>query len=295
MAASDRRAPRWQRRLGDCLKLMRLHRPIGIWLLLWPTLWALWIAAEGVPSLRLLATFVLGTVVMRSAGCISNDLTDRNIDPHVTRTRERPLAARRLSPYGALALLLMLAVVALALVAQLNVATLELSLIGAALTITYPFFKRFFPIPQFYLGLAFAWGIPMAFSAQLGSVPRAGWLLLLGTVLWAGVYDTFYAMVDRDDDLRLGVRSSAISFGDMDLVIIAAIQLMVLLSLLLVGHMLGLGYRYYLGVGAGALLFAWQQWLARGRDRAGCLRAFQHNNYFGIAVLAGIVAEYAAH
>jgi 4-hydroxybenzoate polyprenyltransferase len=192
-------------------------------------------------------------------------------------------------------LLLMLALVALALVSQLNVATLELSLIGAALTITYPFFKRFFPIPQFYLGLAFAWGIPMAFSAELGSVPRAGWLLLLGTVLWAGVYDTFYAMVDRDDDLRLGVRSSAISFGDMDLVIIAAIQLMVLLSLLLVGHMLGLGYRYYLGVGAGALLFAWQQWLARGRDRAGCLRAFQHNNYFGIAVLAGIVAEYAAH
>jgi 4-hydroxybenzoate polyprenyltransferase len=295
MAASADSWTRRRRQLRDCLQLMRLDRPIGIWLLLWPTLWALWIACDGRPPLHLLVIFLLGTVAMRSAGCVANDLTDRNIDPHVARTRDRPLAARRLSPYSALTLLLLLIALALVLVLQLNRATIELSFAGAALTLSYPFFKRFFPLPQLYLGLAFAWGIPMAFSAQLGFVPRPGWLLLVSAVLWAMVYDTFYAMVDRQDDLRVGVRSSAISFGDMDLPIIAAIQAMVLLSLWLVGRSLNLGVRFQLGLVAGAALFAWQQWLARGRDGAGCFQAFRHSHYFGVVILAGIIAEYAGH
>ncbi len=289
-------ASQWQRRqrqLLDLLRLMRLHRPIGIWLLLWPTLWALWIASGGVPQTRLLIVFVVGTVLMRSAGCVVNDLADRNIDPQVRRTRDRPLAARRLSPYTALWMLLALLAVALLLVWQLNAATIRLAFIGAALTVTYPFFKRFFPIPQLYLGLCFGWAVPMAFAAVLGHVPRAGWVMLLATVLWAGVYDTFYAMVDREDDRRIGIHSSALSFGDMDLTIIAAMQLMVMLSLLLVGHSLDLGAHYYAGLTLGALLFAYQLWTTRNRNRDACFNAFELNNYFGIAVLVGVTWEFA--
>jgi 4-hydroxybenzoate polyprenyltransferase len=230
---------------------------------------------------------------MRSAGCIANDLADRNIDPQVKRTRDRPLAARRLSPYSALWLLLALMALSLWLVWQLNAATIRLAFIGAALTISYPFFKRFFPIPQLYLGLCFGWAVPMAFAAVLGHVPRSGWVLLMAAVLWAGVYDTFYAMVDRDDDRRIGIHSSALSFGDLDLVIIAAMQVMVLLSLLLIGHSLQLGARYYSGLAAGAAVFVWQLWIARGRDRPGCFKAFKYNNYFGMVVLIGLVADYA--
>ena len=287
-------ASRRRRQLLDLARLMRLHRPIGIWLLLWPTLWALWIASEGTPSSSLLLIFIVGTVLMRSAGCVANDLADRNIDPHVKRTRDRPLAARRLSPYSALWLLLGLLTLALILVCQLNAATIRLAFIGAALTISYPFFKRFFPIPQLYLGLCFGWAVPMAFAAVLGHVPRLGWVMLLAAILWAGVYDTFYAMVDRDDDRRIGVQSSALSFGDLDLIIIAGMQALVLLALLLIGHSLTLGARYYTGLLLGTLLFFYQQWIARSRDRAGCFRAFEHNNYFGIAVLLGIVWEAAA-
>jgi len=282
-----------RRRLLDYAQLMRLDRPIGIGLLLWPTLWALWIAAEGRPGLGLLAIFVLGTVLMRSAGCVINDFFDRNIDPYVARTRRRPLAARRISPHEALALAAAVALLALLLALQLNAAALRLAALGAAITVTYPLFKRFFPIPQLYLGIAFGWGVPMAFAAQLGAVPRAGWLLLVAAVLWAGVYDTWYAMMDRADDARLGVKSSALLFGDLDRVMVGAMQLMMLIALLLAGRTLGLGGFYHAGVALGAACFAWQQWTARDRDVAGCQRAFLNNNLFGMLVLAGIILEYA--
>ncbi|MGH8257422.1 MAG: 4-hydroxybenzoate octaprenyltransferase [Steroidobacteraceae bacterium] len=274
---------------------MRLDRPIGIWLLLWPTLWALWIAARGHPQRWLLGIFLAGSVLMRSAGCVINDLSDRNIDPHVKRTRTRPLAFRVVSPGEALVLFALLVLAALALVLQLNALTVELAIIGAALTVSYPLLKRFFPLPQFYLGLCFGWAVPMAFAATLGGVPRVGWLMLLAAVLWAGVYDTMYAMVDRDDDLRIGVQSSAILFGDLDRVIIGAMQLMVLYTLLLIGRSLHFthgGYRA--GLIAGACLFAWQQWLIRKRGRDACLQAFNNNNYFGLVIFAGILLEYSA-
>ncbi len=277
----------------DYVRLTRIHRPIGIWLLLWPTLWALWIASNGRPSLSLLLIFIAGTVLTRSAGCIVNDLADRNLDPHVRRTRERPLAARRISPYSALLLFAVLTGIAFLLVLQLNALTIKLSVIAVGLTITYPFFKRFFPLPQFYLGLTYGWAVPMAFAAQLGYVPRAGWVMLLAAVLWAGVYDTFYAMVDRDDDLRIGVHSTAITFGDMDLLLIAVMQAMVLLAMVLLGQSLQLGRPYFVALTVGALLFGWQQWIARNRDRDACLDAFRQNNYFGVVVLVGLIAHYA--
>lgn len=290
--AVGRRA-RLLRRALLLARLVRLDRPIGIWLLLWPTLWAVWIAADGHPQRRLLAIFVLGTIVMRSAGCIANDLADRNIDPHVQRTRARPLAARTISPYEALAALAVLLGLALCLALSLNAFSVQLAFVGAALALTYPLLKRLFAMPQLYLGLCFGWGVPLAFAATLGTVPRAGWLLLIATVLWAGVYDTQYAMVDRDDDLRIGVHSSAILFGDMDRIMIGAMQLMVLLALWLVGRSLHFELPYECGLAVGALLFAWQQWLIRERARAACLLAFQNNNYFGAAVFAGILLQYA--
>jgi 4-hydroxybenzoate polyprenyltransferase len=290
-------ASRWparRRQLLDLLRLMRFDKPVGTLLLVWPMLWALWLAGSGQPSRRLLLIFVVGAVAMRAAGCVVNDLLDRNIDPHVARTRDRPLAARRLSPYTAIAVLLVLLATALALALQLNHATLRLAFIGAALSLTYPLLKRFFALPQIYLGFAFGWAVPMAFSATLGFVPREAWTLFIGTVLWACVYDTFYAMVDRDDDRRIGVRSSAISFGEQDLLVIAVMQCMVLLALWLVGHDLRRGTRLYLGLVAGALLFAWQLWTARHRDQAGCFRAFRQNNAFGLVVFIGIIADYLA-
>ncbi len=281
-------------RLADFALLMRLDRPIGIWLLLWPTLWALWSASGGHPQPRLLAIFLAGTVLMRSAGCVINDLFDRDIDPHVRRTRTRPLAARRVSPAEALALFAALVGAAFLLVLQLNAACLRLSFMGAALTVSYPLLKRWFPIPQLYLGLSFGWAVPMAYAAELGAVPRVGWVLMLAAVVWAGVYDTYYAMADRPDDLRIGIKSSAITFGDMDLMMIGAMQVMVLAALLFSGRLLGLGAPYYTALAAGAVCFAWQQWLARGRDAVGCLRAFHNNNYFGLVILAGVILEYAA-
>ena len=280
-------------RLIDIAKLMRLDRPIGIWLLLWPTLWALWTAAGGHPQRRVLLIFVIGTVLMRSAGCVINDLIDRNIDPHVRRTRERPLAARRITPFEALALFALLVTASLLLVMQLNAATLRLSFIGAALTLSYPLLKRFFPLPQLYLGLSFGWAVPMAFAAELGTVPRVGWVMFLAAIVWAVVYDTFYAIADRPDDQRIGIKSSAITFGDLDLLMIGAMQCMVLMALALAGRLLELGAPYYLALSVGAVLFAWQQWLARRRDATGCLQAFHNNNYFGLVVLAGLIIEYS--
>jgi 4-hydroxybenzoate polyprenyltransferase len=284
----------WLRqRLLDFALLMRLDRPIGIWLLLWPTLWALWCASGGHPQRLLLLIFTVGTVLMRSAGCVINDLMDRDIDPHVRRTSNRPLAARRVAPIEALALFAVLVAAAFLLVLQLNSACVRLSFVGAGLTLSYPLLKRFFPIPQLYLGLSFGWAVPMAFAAELGEVPRAGWVLMLATVVWAGVYDTFYAMADRSDDLRIGVKSSAITFGDMDLLMVGAMQVMVLLALLFAGRLLALGTPFYWALAAGAGCFLWQQWLARHRDPDGCMRAFHNNNYFGVIILAGIVLDYA--
>jgi len=292
--ASSAPRPWLERRLRNLALLMRLDRPIGIWLLLWPMLWALWIAAHGHPQRRLLAIFLAGTVLMRSAGCVINDLTDRNIDPHVKRTRSRPLAFRVVSPNEALVLFAVLILAALLLVLQLNSLTVKLSLAGAALTLSYPLMKRCFPLPQLYLGLCFGWAVPMAFAATLGTVPRVGWLMLVAAVVWAGVYDTLYAMVDRDDDVRIGVQSSAILFGDMDRLIIGAMQMMVLYTLLLMGRTLHFGGGYRAGLIAGGGFFLWQQWLIRRRERAACLLAFQNNNYFGLAIFAGVVLEYAS-
>lgn len=283
-----------ERRLTNFARLMRLDRPIGIWLLLWPEMWALWIASSGHPDSRLLGIFLCGTVLMRSAGCVINDLIDRNIDPHVKRTRSRPLAARVVGPYEALSIFALLIVGAGFLALQLNAYTLRLAFIGVALTVTYPLFKRFFPLPQLYLGLCFGWAVPMAFAATQSGVPRVGWLLLLAAILWAGVYDTMYAMTDRDDDQRIGVQSSAILFADLDRLMVGVMQGMVLFALMLVGRSLHFGAAYRGGLIAGAAFFLWQQWLIRHREREACLQAFQNNQYFGIAVFAGILLEYVS-
>ena len=278
--------------LADYARLIRLDRPIGIWLLLWPTLWALWISSRGRPNPRIFIIFVAGTVLMRSAGCAINDYADRSFDGRVKRTQNRPLAAGRISTLEALVLFTALSLTALVLALQLNRSTLLLAVGGGFFAVTYPFIKRYLSVPQLYLGLTFGWGIPMAFDAQLEHVPRVAWLLLLANMLWVTVYDTMYAMVDRDDDLKIGVRSTAILFGDSDRHIIAVLQVMTLLTLYLVGKMISMGHWYYCGLAAGAAFFVYQLWLIRARDRDACLRAFLNNNYFGMAVFIGILLQY---
>jgi 4-hydroxybenzoate polyprenyltransferase len=293
--ARPREAPFWYRlyrRLEEYLLLMRLDRPIGIYLLLWPVLWALWIAGGGQPDPRVLIVFVAGVVVMRSAGCIINDFADRDLDPQVKRTRSRPLAARRVTPTEALVLFVLLVGLALWLVTRLDPFPILLSFGGAALAVSYPFMKRVFPLPQLYLGAAFGWGVPMAFAAEMGSLPRVCWVLFLATVLWAGVYDTMYAMVDREDDMKIGVKSSAILFADMDRPIIAIMQAMVLFALVLAGRSMQFGYWFYGGLTAAGLLFLWQQWLIRKRDPDACFRAFLNNNYVGLVIFVGVLLEY---
>jgi len=271
---------------------MRLDKPVGIWLLLWPELWALWIAGDGRPEPRILVIFLLGTVVMRSAGCVINDFADRNVDPYVKRTKDRPLAARRVGPHEALLLFGVLSAIALVLALQLDFKTLKLAFVGAALTVSYPFLKRFFPLPQFYLGLAFGWAVPMAYMAASGTLPRVAWVLFTTAVLWACIYDTLYAMVDREDDLKIGVRSSAILFADMDRVIVGIMQAMMLFSLLLVGRAMKFGNFFLVGVVAAALFFLYQQWLIREREPAKCFRAFVNNQHVGLAIFIGILLEY---
>jgi 4-hydroxybenzoate polyprenyltransferase len=284
---------RLARRVSLYARLMRLDRPVGTWLLLWPALWALWIAGAGRPAPRVLIVFVLGVVVMRAAGCVINDFADRDIDPHVRRTRDRPLAARLLAPGEALVLFALLGAAALYLVTRLDLLTVKLACIGALLTISYPFLKRFFPMPQLYLGVSFGgWSVPMAFAAQSGALPRVAWVLYIAAVIWAATYDTMYAMVDREDDLKIGVKSSAILFADMDKLLIGVMQLMMLYALLLVGRSMHYGPWYRGGVIAAALLFVWQQWLIRRRDPAGCLHAFLNNQYVGLAVFLGILLQY---
>jgi len=289
-------APLWHRlsrRLSEYARLARLDRPVGTWLLLWPALWALWIAGTGRPNPRVLIVFVLGVVVMRAAGCVINDFIDRDIDPYVRRTRDRPLAARRVTPVEALVLFALLIGAALYLVTRLDALTIRLACIGALLTVSYPFCKRFFPLPQLYLGISFGgWSVPMAFAAQTGTLPRVGWVLYIAAVIWAAVYDTIYALVDREDDLEIGVKSSAILFADLDRLLIGVMQLMMLYALVLVGRSLNFGSWYHGGVIAAALLFAWQQWLIRQRAPAACLRAFLNNQYVGLAVFVGIALQY---
>ena len=279
-------------RLKDYARLMRLHRPIGALLLLWPTLWALWIAGQGRPDLRVLAVFVLGVVLMRSAGCVINDYADRDFDPHVERTRDRPIAAGRVSPREALVLFAALCLIAFALVLTLNRLTILLSFAGAFLAATYPFVKRFTHLPQFYLGAAFGWGIPMAFAAQTGGIPSAGWVLLAANVCWAVAYDTAYAMVDRDDDQKVGVKSTAILFGRHDRAMVFLFHVLTLSLLAWTGALAGLGLRYYAGLAAAFGFVLYQQQLMRDRTRDGCFRAFLNNNWFGAAVFAGLVLHY---
>ena len=279
-------------KLKDYAQLMRLHRPIGILLLAWPTLWALWIASQGRPDPHVLVVFVLGVVLMRSAGCVINDYADRHFDPHVARTRERPLAAGRVAPAEALALFFVLCLVAFALVLTLNRLTVWLSLAGAFLAATYPFLKRYTHLPQFYLGMAFGWGIPMAFAAQTGAVPGIAWMLFAANVCWAVAYDTAYAMVDREDDLKVGVKSTAILFGRHDRAMIFVFHLATVALLALAGTRAGLGLGYHAGLTAALGLAIYQQYLMRGRDRDGCFRAFLNNNWFGAAVFAGLVMSY---
>jgi 4-hydroxybenzoate polyprenyltransferase len=273
-------------------RLMRLHRPIGIWLLLWPTLWALWLASAGHPDPKIFLIFVIGTIVVRSAGCVINDFADRNIDPHVERTADRPLARGEVSPAEALILFVALMLIALGLVLNMNRLTLLLAAGGGAVTVIYPFTKRFLSTPQFVLGIAFAWGVPMAFAAQQGQVSRVGWLLFLAAVIWVVVYDTQYAMADRNDDLKIGVRSTAILFGDLDRVFVGGLQLLLLASLYLVGRSAELGIWYYGGLGAAALFGLYQQILIRDRDAGRCVRAFLNNAWLGGSVFVGIALDY---
>jgi 4-hydroxybenzoate polyprenyltransferase len=284
--------PRWRSRLREYARLMRIDRPIGIWLLLWPVLWALWISASGHPDERVFLIFMLGTFVMRSAGCVMNDFADREFDPHVRRTADRPLAKQSVSPAEALALFGVLGIIALALLITLNRPTQVLALIGGLLAVTYPFLKRFFALPQAYLGLAFSWSVPMAFAAQTGELPMLAWVLFVAGVMWTTAYDTIYAMVDREDDLVIGIRSSAILFGRADRGIIGALQAGTIAGLALVGHLAQLGRWYWAGLAIAAALAVYQQYLIRDRDPAACFRAFLNNNLFGLAVFGGILLDY---
>ena len=275
------------------IQLMRLDRPIGILLLLWPTLSALWIAAEGWPDPLVLVIFVLGVVVMRSAGCVINDYADRHIDGKVVRTMNRPLATGALSENDALKLFAGLGVLAFVLVIFLNDLTILMSIVGLFLAATYPFMKRYTHLPQIYLGAAFGWAIPMAFAAQTGTVPMIAWLLFVANVIWSTIYDTFYAMADREDDVLAGVKSTAILFGDDDKSIIAILQVTFLIAMLMVGSQLELSFIYYTGVLVTLGLFLYQQHLVRDRQAAACLQAFLNNNWVGATLFAGIVMHYA--
>jgi 4-hydroxybenzoate polyprenyltransferase len=280
-------------RLNQYEKLMRLDKPIGILLLLWPTLWGIWFAASGRPDFMVLWIFVLGTVLMRSAGCVINDYADRDFDAHVARTRERPLAAGRVSGKEALLLAGSLALVAFLLILPLNRLVLLLSIPAVLLAASYPYTKRFFAIPQAYLGIAFGFGIPMAYAAIQGHIPLEAWLLLLANVFWSVAYDTEYAMVDRDDDVKIGIKTSALTFGRFDVAAIMLCYAVTLALLAYVGWRLGRGGWFYTGLGVAAGLAAYHYTLIRGRDRALCFKAFLHNNWLGGAVFVGLVLDYA--
>ena len=274
------------------LRLMRFDRPIGALLLLWPTWWALILAGNGKPSLTICLIFTAGVIVMRAAGCVMNDIADRHYDPHVERTRDRPLASGELSLNQAVVTFVVLLLLALGLVLMTNRLTVLLAFAGAVLAISYPFFKRFTYFPQVVLGIAFGWAIPMSFAAQAGHVPGLGWALFVINIVWVVIYDTLYAMVDRDDDLLIGVKSTAIFFGRHDLAVLKGFMALMLLLLLIMGWWQSLGWPWFAAVGVVAALFARQQWLARGRERDGCFRAFRNNNWVGLALFLGLVANF---
>ena len=281
-----------RRRLPLYLQLMRFDRPIGTLLLLWPTLWALWLAAQGFPRWHLLLIFSLGVFLMRSAGCVINDFADRRVDGHVMRTAGRPLAMGAVSTREALLLFLTLCLAAFALVLLTNRVTILLSLGAVGLAAIYPFMKRYTHLPQVVLGAAFSWSVPMAFAAQMGEVPRVAWLLFSANLLWTIAYDTFYAMVDRDDDLKIGVKSTAILFGDDDRLITAVLQVLTVLTLVFVGVQFKLAYWFYVSLIGVSALFVYQQWLIRERRRDLCFKAFLDNNRVGALVFAGIFLHY---
>lgn len=281
-----------QEQIPHYLKLIRFDRPVGTYLLLWPTLWALWLAAEGVPDFKLLFIFILGTFLMRSAGCIINDYADRNLDGSVKRTADRPLVTGEVKTKEALILCAALCSIAFILVLFTNVKTILLSLAALALTACYPFMKRFTHLPQFVLGAAFSWGIPMAFSAQRNELPQPLWLLFIATALWTVVYDTFYAMVDREDDKKIGIKSTAILFGNDDKPITRILQVCVIFLLVLAGGQFQLGMYYYISLIAASALFVYQQYLIRRRRREECFKAFINNQWVGAVVFAGIFFHY---
>jgi 4-hydroxybenzoate polyprenyltransferase len=284
---------RLRERAGVYARLMRLDRPIGAWLLLWPALWALWLAGEGSPDPWNVVVFVGGVILMRSAGCVINDYADRGIDGHVHRTRYRPFAQGEVSTREALGLFLILCLLAFGLVLTLDWFTIALSLVALFLAATYPFMKRYTHLPQVYLGMAFGWAVPMAFAAETGAVAQGGWLLYVAAVLWTTIYDTMYAMVDREDDLRIGVKSTAILFGDGDRVIIGVLQVLLFIVLLVVGSRFELDWGYYhAGLIVAAILALWQQYLIRNRDPDACFRAFLNNNWFGMAIFIGLLLHY---
>ena len=282
-------------RLKQYALLARLDRPIGILILLWPTLWALWVASDGNPDTVVFTVFALGVVLMRSAGCVINDYADREFDPHVERTKQRPIAAGRVKPKEALLVFAALCLCAFALVLLMNTYTIGLSFAGAFLAATYPFMKRYTQLPQAYLGMAFGWAVPMAFAAQTNSIPLVAWLLYLAVMLWALVYDTMYAMVDKEDDLKIGVKSTAILFGEYDRQIIGVLQLIILGLLAIVGQLQALAWPYYIGLAVAASLSAYQQKLIFHREKALCFQAFLNNNWFGLAVFVGLVFAYSIH
>ncbi len=279
-------------RAAEYARLMRLDRPVGIYLLLWPTLWALWIAGAGHPDAGIVTVFVLGVVLMRSAGCVINDYADRLIDPHVARTRDRPIAAGRVGPREALYLFLALLTLAYMLCLTQNAPTILLAFGGALLAMTYPFSKRYTYLPQVHLGMAFGWAVPMAYAAQTGGTSKIAWLLYIATVLWAVVYDTLYAMADREEDIRAGVKSTAILFDEADRPIVGMVQGLMLAVLLVVGLQAELGLAYHLGLGVAACLCIHHQYLIRDREADACLRAFRLSHWLGAAVFAGIWADF---
>ena len=280
-------------RLSLYWKLMRFDRPIGTLLLLWPTLWGLWLAADGVPRIDVLVIFALGVILMRAAGCVINDFADRKLDGHVARTKDRPLASGQLQSKEALGLFAALILAAFVLVLFTNALTIWLSLGAVLLASCYPFMKRYTHMPQLVLGAAFSWSIPMGFAAQSAEVPPHSWLLYVAVVLWTVVYDTFYAMVDREDDLKIGIKSTAILFGDQDRGITAALQVLMVVALLMVAQRFQLGAAFYAGLIAACGLFVYQQHLIRYRHRDDCFKAFLNNNWVGLIIFAGIAADKA--
>lgn len=276
----------------DYFVLMRFHKPVGIFLLMWPTLWGLWIAAKGIPPLFILSIFLIGVIVMRAAGCVINDIADRHVDCHVERTKTRPLTAKKLTLKSALILFFVLYAIAFTLVCFLNHFTMQLALAAAALAIVYPFTKRFTHWPQFILGLAFSWSIPMAFAATNNHISGIGWWLFATSVLWTITYDTEYAMTDRAEDIKMHLKSTAILFGKHDRLILSLLQSVIVLSLLGLGWALSLRWPYFVSVGGGALIFLYHQRLIVDRDPKACFKAFLNNNYFGFIIFLGIFLSY---